>query len=323
MRRLLLNWCLLLLPITGFLVWFEVARGARESNLFRVKRDLLQASADHVEVLILGSSHEHEGVVPGLVHSNAFNLSAVSQSLYYDCALVRKYAPILPRLQLVVIPISYFSFEMELAGTTEEWRSYYYRHIHGISHPDFRQETRLRNWSAWYLYGRDFGWQAIRGSAPPLVRSDYDPGGGVVDTRPPEKRTLHLKPDYVRTSAPVAFARHATSMHAENRAPHLKDLRGLAATLRQRGVRVVFLTLPVSANYLGRLSPEVRARNAKTVQELCREFGSEWKDYSGDPRFTDDDFWDADHLNFPGAAKFSRFLGEEFIQPQLERARHP
>lgn len=321
MRRLLFNWCLLLLPITAFLVWFEVARGARESNLFQVKRNLLQASADHVEVLILGSSHEHEGVLPGLIQSNAFNLSAVSQSLYYDCALVRKYAPSLPRLRLVVIPISYFSLEMELAGSTEEWRSYYYRHVHGIPHSDFRAETRLRNWSAWFLFGRDIGWPAVRGSAPPLIRSNYDESGGLVDTRPPGLRTLHPKPDYVQTSTPVAFARHSASMHRENVAPHLNALRQLVVALQERGVRVVFLTLPVSAEYRGRMLPEVRARNAETVQGLCREFGSEWKDYTGDPRFTNDDFWDADHLNFPGAARFSRILGEEFVGPQLELAR--
>jgi hypothetical protein len=323
MRRLLIKWILLFLPVAAFLIWFEVARGGRESNLFRVKRNLLHAAAPRVEVLILGSSHEHEGIVPGLVHSNAFNLSAVSQSLYYDCALVQKYAPALPRLQLVVIPISYFSMELELEGTTEEWRSYYYRHIHGIPHRDFRQETRLRNWSAWFLFGRDFGLQAIRGIAPPLIRSDYDAAGGVIDTRPPEKRTLHFKPDYVQTSAPVAFARHTAFMHRENLPVHLQSLRELAAMLRQRGVRVVFMTLPVSANYLGRESTEARARTAEAIQALCREFGTEWKDYSGDPRFTDEDFWDADHLNFPGAAKFSRFLGEEFVGPQLARTPRP
>jgi hypothetical protein len=112
-------------------------------------------------------------------------------------------------------------------------------------------------------------------------------------------------------------------MHRENLPPHREALRDLAARLRQRGVRVVFMTLPVSAGYLGRQSSEARARTAETIRELCREFGTEWKDYSGDPRFTDEDFWDADHLNFPGAAKFSRFLGEEFVGPQLARTSGP
>ena len=319
MRRLYLNLLLLVLPIGMFLVWFEIARGGRETNLFVVKRNLLAAAAARVEVLCLGPSHAHEGIAPLLVHSNAFNLSAVSQSLYYDCALVEKYAPTLPRLRLVVLPISYLSMDHQLDHSTEDWRAYYYRHFHGIPHRDWRKESVLRNWSAWFLYGRDFGIGSIRGRQPPVIRSGYDDAGGVVDTRAPDERTAHPTPDHVRASAPTAIQRHHASMNPEALPANQARLHHLLTFLRARDIGAVFVTLPVSAGYRVLEREETCSRTAAAVAELQREFGVEWHDFSSDPRFVEGDFWDADHLNFTGAAKFSRILGTEVVQPALSK----
>ena len=102
MSRLIHRILLLVSPFVAFLVWFEIARGGRETNLFVIKRHLMEADAGNIEVLCLGSSHAHEGILPLLVHPHAFNLSGVSQSLYYDCALTQRSAPRLPKLRLVV-----------------------------------------------------------------------------------------------------------------------------------------------------------------------------------------------------------------------------
>ncbi len=320
MRRLLRKLLLLGLPIGMFLVWFETVRGNRETNLFVVKRNLLAIAAPRVEVICLGSSHEHEGIAPLLVHSNAFNLSAVSQSLYYDCALVEKYAPTLPRLRLVVLPVSYFSMESELDRSQENWRAYYYRHFHGLRHRDWRLETRLRNWSSWFLYGRDFGIAGLRGTLPPVIRSDYDAGGGRVDTRPLDARPPHPTPDHVQTSAVTAFSRHQGVMDPSLLDANQARLHSLLSFLRARGVQATFITLPVSNGYRTREHVDAQARTAQVLSELKRDFGADWHDFSADPRFVEDDFWDADHLNFTGAAKFSRILGVEVVQPALNRS---
>jgi hypothetical protein len=320
MSRVFLKFLLMMLPIGLFLAWFEVARGGRESNLFLIKRRLLEAAAPRAEVLFLGSSHVHEGIVPGLVHSNAFNLSAVSQSLYYDAALTRKYLPILPKLKLVVMAVSYHSMEYEVDRSAEDWRTFYYRHYHGIPHRDWRMETKLRNWSSWFLFGADQGLDAIRGTKPEIIRNNYDALGAVVDTRPEGDRTLHLAPDAVVTSAPVSFDRHKSLMHPEEIEFHRQDLRRLLPQLRDRGIRVALIRLPVSAGYKERELASDWARSKAVIEELHRDFGVTWNDYSADARFTEADFWNADHLNFPGAEKFSRILGEEVVRPMLTGA---
>jgi hypothetical protein len=304
MRRLLLKLGLMALPFAGFLVWFEVARGGRESNQYVVKRHRLEAAAGRIQVLVTGSSHAHEGIVPALVHSNAFNLAAVSQSLRYDCALVHRHAPRLPALRLVVVPVSYFVLQSELDRGPEAWRAYYYLHYDGIPHRDWRLDTHLRNWSAWELFGRDFGLSALRGAAPELVADRYDDAGGLRPERRPPPIDPKGVPDPHGSNAVRAAARHHAGMNPALVAGNRARLAELLAEMKRRGVDVVFVTLPVSTAYRSAQRPETVALNAATLEGPRREFGTEWHDYSADPRFADRDFQDADHLGAEGAAKF-------------------
>ena len=319
MVRLAIRSLVLATPFLAFLAWFELARGGRDTNLFIVKRRLLEAAAPKVEVLTLGASHAHEGILPLLVTPETFNLGAVSQSLYYDAELLRTYAPRLPKLRLVVLPISYFTPEYELDHSIESWRTYYYHRYHGIPHHDGRNGTHLRNFSDWFLYGRDIGLAAVRGQKPGSIRSEYDTGGGRLDTRPLGERVLHPGPDHVRTSAPVAFGRHDKMMSPEFFPANKARLGALLGWLQARGISVVFVTLPVSPGYLALERPGSRERTRAALDGFRRKFGVAWHDYSGDPRFIEDDFWDADHLNFQGADKFSRLLGDEVVKPILAR----
>lgn len=311
---------LLALPFIAFTAWFESARGGRDTNLFTLKRRLLEVAAPRLEVLTLGSSHAHEGILPLLVHSNAFNLGAVSQSLYYDDKLVRAYAPRLPNLRLVVLPVSYFTLGYEIDQAAESWRTYYYRRYHGVPHRDWRVETHLRNFADWFLYGRDLGLAAVRGQKPEDIRGEYDEAGGHLDTRPPGERTPYPQPDHVRTSAAGSMERHHASMRTEKFAVNRARLEELLRWLRARKIEAVFVTLPVSPGYRSLEQPDLLARTSAALANVGREFGVAWHDFSADPRFVEDDFWDADHLNFTGAAKFSQLLGDEVVRPALAKS---
>ena len=50
----------------------------------------------------------------------------------------------------------------------------------------------------------------------------------------------------------------------------------------------------------------------KALQEASKYDCIEYHDYSGDTRFDDDDFFDVDHLNSTGAAKFSKIIRQDF-----------
>jgi len=99
-----------------------------ETNLLKVensyskKKRLLEGKLSEYRVLILGSSLPCKGIDPSFFSSSAFNLSNVSQSLYYDSELISKYAPRMPNLKLVIIPIDFYSLEYNLCKSPEFWR---------------------------------------------------------------------------------------------------------------------------------------------------------------------------------------------------------
>jgi hypothetical protein len=220
------------------------------------------------------------------------------------------------RLRIVVFSISYLSLEYELDQGVEPWRAYFYRHAYGISHGDRRLETHLRSHSAWFLLGRDTSLQVLRGDpAQTAVLAGYDAAGGLLE--PSAMRASALPRSDLRASAVDAWARHRRIMQSEHVEENVARLAASLQFLDQRGIAAVFITLPVSTYYLEGLRPSVLARNAEVMGQLTRDRHVPWYDYSADPRFSDDDFLDADHLNFAGATKFSRILAGEAVQPML------
>jgi hypothetical protein len=317
MRCLLLRAGLLLLPFALFLGWFEVARGTRPTNSYLYKHRLLEAAAPRVDVLFLGSSHANDGIKPLSVTPGGFNLASVSQSLYYDAELVRRYLDDLPALRLVVLPVSYFSLGYETDRSPEAWRTYYYTRFHQIPQRDWHDALAARNFSSWFLFGRQFGLAALRGTQPGSVVKDYDRAGGTTPQAAPAARS---RPEYAQHLAALAgptLARHHQGWDTAAVEANRRCLSDCIRLLRRRGVGVVFVTLPVSEAYREGELPGLLATNRTTLMDLGHEFGIPWFDYSADSRFTAADFRDADHLGHEAAEKFSRMLGAEVVRPLL------
>lgn len=321
MRTLLPKALLLALPFAAFFGWFEAARGSRSNNAILHKRQLLHAAATVADtrVLILGSSHEHDGILPRLVHSNAFNLALPSQSLYYDCTLVGRESRRLPALKLVILPISYFSPFTELERGSESWRSYYYTRFHRIPSLDYHRWLHVRNFSTWYLYGRQHPVDALRGTFPGDVTPLFDAAGG--RTHADEQGLPPPPPDHVRTSGTNAVQRHHRQMSLGLLPEQRRRLLETVTRLRNQGLGVVLLQSPLSESYRAGRRPDFLAAHEALVAELLRIPGVGWRDYSADPRFDDADFADGDHLNRAGAGKFSRLLATEVVAPRLDAPR--
>ena len=66
------------------------------------------------------------GVNPNFFSFYGFNLSNVSQSLYYDTRLTLNYIDKMPKLKVIIMSIGYFSFRYQLSKSSEAWREDYY-----------------------------------------------------------------------------------------------------------------------------------------------------------------------------------------------------
>mgnify|MGYP001547327299 CR=1 FL=1 len=128
MKKALLKFGLFLLPILIVALLLEVVlRGLPHD--FKYKKEQLEQKSDEIETLVLGGSHTFYGVNPDQFDSETFNLSYVSQSLYFDYLLLDKYIDSLPRLKDVVMMIAHASMTYMFGDGEESWRKFnYYRH---------------------------------------------------------------------------------------------------------------------------------------------------------------------------------------------------
>jgi hypothetical protein len=267
------------------------------SNLVEVpttatyKRAIIEKNLD-ADTLVLGSSHAVFDVAPLVMPGHVVNLANVSQDLYYDCELARRYLGRMPRLRRILLEISFFSWERSLGESEEKWRGDLYVHAFGI-YPQ-KWTFRTGHYSQWAA----FGWERVLG-----VRRESDPfdsrgwlrGEGRVDC----------------ATGKVAARRHLDSMREAILPTNLELVRALIGACRTRAIDVVLVTPPAHECYRRELDAAAIARTTAATESMRREFGVRHLDYFTDGRFDDADFFDGDHLNAYGAEKFSRILAAD------------
>ena len=311
MKRFFLKTLALGIPFALFLGAYEFKVSRVHPDSFSVKKALLEQQSREVEVLVLGSSHAYFDVLPELLGRPAFNLADVSQSIFYDRALLKKYLGRMPSLKLVVLPVSYFSLGYQLDDGVESWRSYYYFKYYGLLHRDWRQDWNVRNYSDYFLCDEQLGGaRNVFFGKIKDVSADYDPSGGWTN-----RAAYHAgeKPLSLSESAQVALKRHHALIKSQHVQENTTILEDIIHELKVRGVKLVLVTPPVTRYY----SDGMDAGQFQQMQDILKRLGSDYGvnyfNYGSDSRFSDEDFYDSDHLNLRGARKFSLLLKADVI----------
>lgn len=299
MKRFLLRLTRFLLPILALLFVMEIALRAIPND-YRAKRKHLEAESESIATLVLGSSHSLYGVNPDHMSTVTFNLAHLSQTLDIDLKLLQKYGDTMPDLQVVILPISYFSLRYQLADRPWAWRLRNYEIYYGLDVSNsinysfeiltcpFR--TAVDRLGAYYLRKQESisisesGWAA-----------DYA-GEREID---------------FLASGEDAANRHLCTDTTEF--PHmLAILTELIEWCQSRNVRVLLFTPPAHETYCACLDEEQLQQTITTAGAIAGRYPNcEYLNLLSDRRFVFDDFDDPDHLNAEGAAKLSRILDEE------------
>jgi len=130
MRKVISKLLLLLLP---FLVLYPVLEYKLNNipNTYNMKREFLESQLKEIEILTTGSSHG-DAINPDYIRRKTFTLNNAAQDLYYDVQLINKYLDKMPKLKLVIFPISYFSLEYQMDRTKTWTLAPFYYHFWGI-----------------------------------------------------------------------------------------------------------------------------------------------------------------------------------------------
>lgn len=316
MKRLLAKLALLLLPFAAVLVFVEY-RLRRLPNSYSETRAEIERRAPEIEIVATGTSHVLAAIRPGLLGGEALNLAGGSQSLHYDTRLVLKYAPLMPRLRVVIFGVSYHSLEYRLANSIERWRGGFYRQVHGVEPEGGDEGLQLSNYSYIALYTPKEAWRRVLGGA--------DGGGGAAGGETAAAAANQAAGGAAQqgeVSEEFGLRRvrlHESQMYQRDLGPNREALERACRELKARGVAVVLITTPVHRTYAEHIRPENYRRMQETMGQVAAGCGAEYFNFLADARFGDGDFFDSDHLGPKGAEKFSRILAREVVAKYLAR----
>jgi hypothetical protein len=274
----------------------------RAPNPYRTKAEAVAARGGEVETLILGSSLTYYGVIPSEYGPGTLNLANVSQLYEWDYLLLKRYAALMPRLRLVIIPVSYCSFfDPPFTEADEWWYETYYQLYMGVKRHSWlsRYGSEVANFPVYAGKVRNI----LQGREG--VVSDAD-GFGLGYTV--EARQLNWE------STGPATARRQTAPDDRYVSYNLEYLNRLVELCRELGAEPVLVTTPWWHTYRESLEPSQRDRSKALAADVARRYGLRYLDFSADGRFVDEDFYDADHLSDRGALKFTHLLRDTIGQ---------
>lgn len=232
-----------LLPLLALLGIVEYKARAIPSN-FAVKRERFEQNVERAEIIVAGSSHSYYGINPGLLGRPATSIAYPGQDLYYDTRILLKYLPQAKRARLVVLPLTYVSFESTIEDTDWQAQTNYYYKFWGI--PEEFPTFRLAHYSATILFGlqrsRDF---FLNGKIEEGDKID-EFGGNANDRKTDLNAVLNAR---------LALKRHNAVMRAGHIAQNVKYLDELFDALEARGIKAVIITTPCFGSYYENLDP--------------------------------------------------------------------
>ena len=305
MKKFLVKLTIFLLPLVVCCAVAEVEL-AGLPNTYSQKRADLERQLGDIQILILGPSHALHGIDPAFFSHKGYNLANASQTIFYDKEITLRYFDRLSALRLVIIPISYNTMYTQLWDSKEGFRKYFYSKYWGIDAPGMPL-LDLRRYSHIALYtpqttvefaAKGFNVDLLEGLAPSGYLR-YDTAGSLKNI------------SWVLGAKRVELYRRM--MKQEHYAENVEALTQLVTTLRRRNVQVCFITTPVFKTFGKYCEQSVIEGNIAAIKDICLAHGCGYKNYFSDKRFSITDFYDNDHLNFIGAASFSRILDSEVV----------
>lgn len=276
-----------------------------------LKFTTLEVEYDKVDLGNLGSSHgAYDFDYTALQDRgySCFNFANTSQSYNYDYAILKEYGDYMTPGSVMLIPVSYFSFNNEVINDTEAeaMSSRYYHFLSPKNIPDY-----------------DLYFDIVTNRLPILSA-----GEDILKLFPSLQLSLIV---YAAEEEPeinveefAARAADRYSRHFDNKENYflperIEDLYHIIEYCQEHEITPVLLTTPFSKYYRDLVSKDFLKEFNITIETIVSDTGVSYYDYSYDPRFRGNlsYFSDSDHLNGDGAVYFTQILVEEV--PELQR----
>ncbi len=276
-------------------------------NDYAFKNQWLTKNSRDVEVLALGASSILYDVDPTYFSSKGFNAAHFSQSLKYDHFIYNKFIEQMPSLEYVIMGVDFWTPFGDIEDSPEWWRVKYYNIHYGSNYYRWLGKYNFE------LYFRDIptfkratnGFLSLLGLKEETNVAVNENGHGL-------HYTLENRADNW-DNGEFEAARHNTliieGLHDSLIEQNRQYMEEIIRKSAERGVKVLLVNVPLYVSYRDTQNREF----LKQQKDFCTYFVKEYNnvqfyDFSDDPRFTEEDFYDANHLNDIGTRKFTLFL---------------
>jgi hypothetical protein len=272
-----------------------------QPNNYTYKNERIREVYRDCEILLLGSSHTFFGLDPEAFERPAFNLSNISQSLYFDELLLNKHIDSLPGLRAVVVPVGYFSLSQQEDGLEDRWRKYFYEQQMELKVPIVsRADPRRYSLALSRRLDRSLDLVKTRIKEGSLV-SCYPNGYGMQDS----SDIVNDKPKIAKL---IARKHEDGSLDFQ---ANMQRMQRMIDRCSERDILFIPVIMPVLPDYYQALRDDKWALIKISLDSLATaNANTRFVDLSQDSRFTVDDLRDADHLTNQGAFKCSQLLSE-------------
>lgn len=300
MKKLVRKITFFVLPILIVLGIIEVFYRVVPNNYIVKNRNVVK-NYKTAEVLILGNSHTFYGLNPAYFDNPTFNLSNISQTLYFDKLLFDKHIDKFKKLKYVILNVEYFSLGVLNNSSESDWRKYYYEMYMDLDVPIIEKTDINR-----YLLSSPRGFNANiklmqRYFADGTIIDCDDSGFGINYT----KEKIKIKDIYEDALVRVKGHENNNMNFTENTI----ILQKMIDKCNSLGIKVIIVTMPVSKPYANGVNQKKLAKIVKTCLSLENKNANvHYINLFNDSRFTNEDFYDADHLHTDGAKKCSKII---------------
>ena len=304
MKKIIYKTLFFLTPIVLLLLGVELFYQIVPNN-YTSKSQHIQKKYDDTKILILGNSHAFYGLNPKYFDKSTFNLSNISQTLYFDELLFEKHIDKLKKLEYVILNIEYTSLS-QLDNTQEDvWRKYYYKRYMDLDVPI----VSVFDPKCYFLsLNKNFesNFKLIKRYFSEGTIIDCDEYGFGVNY------TKELKKSNFDSITPIIIKRHEDN--SLNFANNINRIQAIINICKSKGIKVVLVTMPVIKGY----AQGVNQVKLNKIFKTCLSFEKNnenvhYLNLFNDFRFTNEDFYDPDHLHSEGAKKCSMIMNEFLI----------
>ena len=299
MNKLIKKILLFLFPIFLIFIGFEIFYRF-VPNDYSVKYATIPKKYNTTEVLIFGNSHTFYGLNPQYISKPTYNMAQISQTIYFDKILFDKYIDKFKKIQCVIIHIEYTSLSEIVETKENSWRKYYYQSYMNLDVPSIKKYDFTK-----YFLSSTKNFNAntkllLKYLKEKTITNCDKNGFGINYTK--EKKTPILKN--------TALTR---VKNIEDNLIDFKDnidrIQSMINVCKKRKIKVILLNMPVT-NYF---SEGVNQIKLKKIQNTCKIIAKKNDNVSylnlfKDKRFSNEDFYNADHLHSDGATKCTKIV---------------